>query len=220
MSELESASNVIHHAHLLLGAPEEAEIYLKLFCKDLGVRISNNPDFFAFRVDTFGIDEARELRILSTRGAVVPRLCLGQAGIKIFFIVPARLTLEAQNALLKTFEEPFPNTYFLLVVREEALVTAALLSRMQTVRLSKNLNSDQTETEKFLLLSLKDRLLFAKKFADEGQSLSIFLDNLLLLLRKRPPSARAIEYVYHVRRFAHDFAALPRLMLEHLSLVL
>src|SRR3990167_9480903 len=103
----------LHHANLLVGTLEEAEFYLRSLCGGLGIELPNNPDFFTLKAETFGIDEARELRVWSTRKAVTSS--------KIFLILPARLTLEAQNALLKTFEEPFSNTYFFLVVEEGVL---------------------------------------------------------------------------------------------------
>ncbi|MDP3763831.1 MAG: hypothetical protein Q8Q92_04325 [bacterium] len=202
----------LHHANLLLGTPEEAEFYIYSLCKSLGVKLANNPDFFTFRMNTFGIDEARELSRLSARKAVTHR--------KIFLITPERLTLEAQNALLKTFEDPFPDTFFFLAVREEALVIPTLRSRMEICRIPKNLALESQDAEEFLSLSLKDRLLFAKKFIDEEKSLPVFLDSLLLLLRKQKQASKSVENVYNVRRFASDPAVSSRLIIEHLSLVL
>ena len=43
--------NSRHHARLLIGTTKEAESYLNLYCKDLGIRLANNPDFFAFKTD-------------------------------------------------------------------------------------------------------------------------------------------------------------------------
>src|SRR3989344_3513896 len=103
----------LHHANLLIGDHEEAESYFFLLCKRLSIKIANNPDLVIIRIDTFGIDEARELRVLSTRKALGDK--------KMFLIVPTRLTLEAQNALLKTFEDPSPNTFFFLAVREKSI---------------------------------------------------------------------------------------------------
>ena len=200
----------LHHANLLLGTPEEAESYLRLLCVGLGVKLINNPDFFVFRMETFGIDEARELRLLAARKAVTHR--------KIFLIASARLTLEAQNALLKTFEDPFPNTHFFLVTREEALILPTLRSRMQVVRIQGSFLT--SKAEKFLSLSLKDRLLFAKEFTNEEVSLAAFLDGLLLLLRWQGKANRLVESIYNIRRFASDSAVAPRLIIEHLSLVL
>ncbi len=203
----------LHHANLLLGAPDEAESYLRSLCDSLDIKLINSPDFFAFRMNTFGIDEARELSRLSVRKAITQR--------KIFFISSARLTLEAQNALLKTFEDPFPNTHFFLALREEALIEPTLLSRMQTIRVGYgDVASVSVEAEKFLSLPLKDRLLFAKKFVDEEKSLPDFLDSLLLLLRGKKENNASVRNVYNLRQFAFGSAVLPRLVIEHLSLVL
>ena len=105
-------SRNLHHANLLIGTPEEAESYLRSLCDSWGVRLPNNPDFFAFKMETFGIDEARKLKLLSARKAISSR--------KIFLITPTRLTLEAQNLLLKTFGNRFLDTWFFLVVGEES----------------------------------------------------------------------------------------------------
>ena len=205
-------SRNLHHANLLVGAPEEAESYLRSLCDSLDIKLTNNPDFFAFRTETFGIDEARKLRLLSTRKSITSR--------KIFLITPMRLTLEAQNALLKTFEDPSPDTLFFLAVREEGLVVSTLRSRMQAIRIHGNNASMSAEAEKFLSLSIKNRLLFAKSFADEEKNLSVFLDDLLCLLRKRSGMQKSLEKVYNIKRSIGDSITIPRLVLEHLSLVL
>ena len=205
-------SRNLHHANLLIGTPEEAESYLRSLCDSWGVRLPNNPDFFAFKMETFGIDEARKLKLLSARKAISSR--------KIFLITPTRLTLEAQNALLKTFEDPFPDTLFFLGVREENLVIPTLLSRMQIIRTRGGNVAAGAEAEKFLSLSVKNRLLFAKSFADEEKSLPIFLDSLLFLLRKQKEKKDLLKNVYNVRRFVRDSAVTPRLIIEHLALVL
>src|SRR3989338_6545980 len=163
----------LHHANLLIGDHEEAESYFSLLCKRLSIKIANNPDLVIIRIDTFGIDEARELRVLSTRKALGDK--------KMFLIVPTRLTIEAQNALLKTFEDPFPNTYFFLAVREEHLVVPTLRSRMQAIRVdtrSHLVQSVQGETlyqevEEFLSLPIKERLSYAKSFAEDEKNLQV-----------------------------------------------
>lgn len=205
-------SRNLHHANLLVGAPEEAESYLRSLCEVSDIKLANNPDFFAFRMETFGIDEARELKLLSARKAITPK--------KIFFIAPTRLTLEAQNALLKTFEDPSPNTLFFLAVREDGLIVPTLRSRMQTLRISRDLTFESRDAEVFLSSPIKGRLLFAKSFADEKKNLSVFLDDLLCLLRKQSEMRKSLEKVYHIRHSIGDSIIVSRLVLEHLSLVL
>ena len=191
-----------HHANLLLGSAPAAESYLRKFFD-----LKNSPDFVVFRESTFGIDEARKLSDWASRKAFGDK--------KIFLIIPERITAEAQNALLKTFEDPVPDTYFFLAIKEEALIIPTLRSRMQVLRV-KHPMFDIKEAQAFLKLSPKDRLLFSKKFVDEEKNLSNFLDELLVALRNAP----SIEEVYKLRKFADDRSASSRLILEHLSLVL
>ena len=202
----------LHHANLLVGESAEAEIYLRSLCSERSWVLANSPDFFAFRMEVFGIDEARELRLVAARKAFGER--------KIFLITSARLTLEAQNALLKTFEDPFPETYFFLVVREEAQLLGTLRSRMQTLRVPKGLTSASIDAEQFLKLALKDRLSFAKEFASGEKNISTFLDSILLVLRKREKSQALLESVYNFSRTSDNTRASSRLIIEHLSLVL
>ncbi|MEK7176065.1 MAG: hypothetical protein AAB695_01680 [Patescibacteria group bacterium] len=195
--------NNLHHAYLVVGEREAARSSLISFFKEQGVALIGSPDFFIFSEDVFGVSDARELNIAATGKAFGTR--------KIFFIAPERLTHEAQNALLKTFEDPYPDTHFFLVVREEALVLPTLRSRMQLMRLTNEAN-EANEAKKFLKLSLKDRLKFAKAFADNEKNLSEFLDELLLISKSRR--------IYNLRLLSDDRGAAPRLILEHLALIL
>ena len=198
----------LHHANLLVGRRELAESYVTSLLQKLGIKISNNPDYFPFKNETFGIGEARDLTLLAGRKA------LGKE--KIFLIIPGRITLEAQNALLKTFEEPFPNTYFFLVVREEALVIPTLRSRMRVIILDSLPETE--EAKEFIKLPLSKRILFAKKFSDDGKNLTVFLDSLLSFFRAKEEGTN-VEKIYRLRRIVGE-GALPRLVIEHLALVL
>jgi hypothetical protein len=218
----------IHHAYLLVGENSVAEEFIHSFWLDNGLKLSGSPDFFVFKEVLFGIDEARSLAETASRKAFVEK--------KVFFIAPERITREAQNALLKTFEDPYEDTHFFLCVREEELIIPTLRSRMQVLRtLRSDLNSDlpagkagsqgptfdaKLDAKKFLSLPLKDRLNFAKKFADSEKNLSVFLDDLLTLLRSDVAKSGALNKIYQVRRYSDDRAASSRLILEHLSLVL
>lgn len=202
-----------HHASLLVGTPEEALSYLSKFSKASGVRLQGSPDFYPFRENVFGIEEARELKALSIRKT------FSEGGKKIFFITPLRITSEAQNALLKTFEEPVEDTLFFLVVREEAGLLPTLLSRMSLVRVGGK--SSDSLAEEFLKSSIKKRLAFTKKFVDAESSLPAFLDDILSFLKdSNADESVSIKRVYDVRRFAGDISASPRMILEHLALVL
>ena len=81
------------------------------------------------------------------------------------------------------------------------------------------------EAKKFLESPYAKRIAMAQKFADKKNvgkypSLSTFLDSLLLELREKKVEQSKLAQVLKLRGYALDPAALPRLILEHLSLVL
>jgi hypothetical protein len=192
----------IHHAYLLVGDREGGERFLRDFWEDRGVRLAGSPDYFVFIEPTFGIDEARKLSAQAIGRAFTKK--------KIFFIAPDSITIEAQNALLKTFEEPVQNTHFFLLVRDEGAVLPTLKSRCQILNV-KHPMFDK-DARNFLKLSIKDRLSFIRKFVENEENLSKFLDELLFITRSRK--------AYEMRLLSSDRGASPRLILEHLALVL
>lgn len=200
----------LHHAYLLLGSPEAAEQAVLGFFESQGLKLKGSPDFFLFKEVLLGIDDARKLSEQAIRRAFGER--------KVFLIAPERITLEAQNALLKTFEEPIAQTHFFLVLREENLVIPTLLSRVQVLRLGGQ-SALGSEAKKFLTSSIKERLAFVKKFVDAEKNLSNFLDELLLELRIINQPA-TLGKVYRLRLSSDDRGVSARLILEHLATVL
>ncbi|MEX0919359.1 MAG: hypothetical protein WDZ64_01250 [Parcubacteria group bacterium] len=208
----------LHHAYLLIGDEADGESFLESFSSLFGVRRFGNPDFHYSSVETFGIEDARELTRRASQKAFGEK--------KFFFLIPSYLTLEAQNALLKTFEDPYPDTHFFLLMREEPLIESTLRSRMMLVDIRGNSSRSESrekfemDAKTFLKSSLRERLNFAKKFSDEERHLSSFLDHLLLLLKKDASQGGALSKVYKARLFSDDRSASSRIIVEHLSLVL
>lgn len=200
----------LHHAYLIIGGADDVRDEVEGFFHLHGVKLKGSPDYFLFTEPLLGVGEARKIVEQSIRRAFGSK--------KVFFIAPEKLTHEAQNALLKTFEEPIVDTHFFLVLRNENLVLPTLRSRMATVYLDEKA-SEAKEAKKFLSLSIKDRLNFVKKFVDAEKNLSAFLDELLLELRSGGESAR-LEKVYKMRLVSDDRGVLPRLLLEHLAALL
>lgn len=224
---MEIDTSNLHHAYLILGEQTLSESLLVSVFEEMGLKEMGNPDFHAYRVESFDIASARALR---ERAMEKP---FGEK--KIFLISAERFTPEAQNALLKTLEEPNENMHFFILLREQDLLLPTLLSRMHTVRPQlknpaalpslRGLRHGQDfsiagSPENFLKLSPRERLNFAKDFADNEESLPVFLDALLRYLRSQNIDSETLDTVFKVRRFADDPSVMPRLVLEHLSLVL
>ena len=98
-----------HHAYYIEGRMSQFLAYKERL----------NP-FWAKEFERFGIDEAR---------ALIQLCSLKNFGETMFFIATASITHEAQQALLKLFEEPQQGTTFVLLIPHGALI-GTLRSRM------------------------------------------------------------------------------------------
>lgn len=100
-------------------------------------------------VDSFGIDDARQLKELSAERSF--------SGDEHHFIVSAQsLTVEAQNAILKLFEDPPIGTVFYLIVPSESVLLPTLRSRL--IRTSGESTPTNRYAHDFLGADYKERL--------------------------------------------------------------
>ena len=123
----------LHHAHVVKGA-SSTDLWNALKV-DLAFKFQANPDANSIESETFGIDEARELSAWAIRRPFGER--------KVAVISTSSITSEAQNALLKLFEEPTPDTYFFLVLPSLGSVLPTLLSRVQVIEVDEAKKSEQ-----------------------------------------------------------------------------
>lgn len=206
----------LHHAYVVLGTPRAVEECVVGVLTEIGVSLESNPDLHFFREPLFGISEARMLKERAARSAFTGR--------KVFVILSDRLNREAQNALLKIFEEPTPNTHFFIAALHEDVLLPTLRSRMQMLRAPESAQSaektDRFSPEHFLSLTPSKRLDFAKKFKESERPLGAFLDAMLLHLKREEGPSEVLARIFSMRRYADDAAADPRMILEHLALVL
>lgn len=90
----------------------------------------NNPDFFLLDLaTTIGIDEIRDLQ---NRLGLKPFGCSRQVSL---ILRAENLSVEAQNSLLKTIEEPPGKALIVLTCPEASLLLPTIASRCQIVRL-------------------------------------------------------------------------------------
>lgn len=230
----------IHHAYAFEG--EKASVAPELFKfleKDFEVEIKNNPDFSYQEFETFTIDDGRALQERHGRRAL--------AGKKIFIISTRFVTIEAQNSLLKIFEEPSEGTHFFLIMPNTQVLIPTLRSRLVVVdraALAGDLIGEGRDVvgvknfeakglvKKFLAASVAERLVLVKNIVEEkdkGKAIDFVTaleETLAMQLKSREKSnkneltenAGALAEILNVKKYLHDRAPSVKLLLEHLCL--
>src|SRR3989344_9541510 len=163
--------NNLHHAYLIEGARDTIIPEIFSFCKNLNIKTSGNPDFCYITVDNFKINEAFDLRAMSTDKS----FSLGHSptgeplGKKVFVICVNSFSLDAQNVLLKMFEEPIKNTHFFLVVPDTNSLLKTLVSRFYVISARQGLAEETKDAERFISMSLQKRIDFIKELLIEPE---------------------------------------------------
>src|SRR3989344_4190800 len=94
--------NHLHHAYVIEGAREEIVPEVFDLKKSLGIGTAENADVSHISLDSFKIEDARNLKSYATEKSFSKQ----KNGKKIFIISANSFLLEAQNTMLKMFEEP------------------------------------------------------------------------------------------------------------------
>jgi hypothetical protein len=147
-----------------------------------------NPDIFILEEkDSIKISQIRELK---KRLSLTPLA----SKFKIALLIGAeKLTLPAQNALLKTLEEPPSRSIIILAGPNQEVFLPTIISRCQIIRLSvrgkqKFLPKDNQENLKFcsqiILMSPGERLKLAERLTKTKQEALEFILKQLYLWQK------------------------------------
>ena len=207
----------LHHACLIEGSSEAIVEELVDFLEGtVSFSTKGNPDFYFGEYDSFGINDGKALQ---ARAAQKP---LG--GLQIFIVTCNGMTREAQNALLKLFEEPTPNTHFFLVCKAADTLLGTLRSRMFVVGGEGGVAKGvEKEAQTFLHASPKERLAFIKEITDtkdKGRAIT-FLHALEIELKKRKKTTKEeFQALLDAEIFIRDKGSSMKLLLEHLALTL
>ncbi|MEK7511193.1 MAG: hypothetical protein AAB582_03080 [Patescibacteria group bacterium] len=182
-----------HHAYLKIGDLEAGIAAALLFGqKELGLIAQNNPDVVVFRYAHFPVEEARRVVSLAAQS--------GLTGKKLIVIATERIFHEAQNALLKVFEEPPEGTTLVLIVPAEGQLLATMRSRLLPLP-----GEDQKtqELHPFVQASDPERKKIAEKLLNRAKSDK---DD-----EKQAARAEAIRIVEDLTRAAYAKQSSPEL---------
>lgn len=210
---------LVGNVQLVAGTASTIEPVLRQLAQ-AGIATAANPDLSVETFHTFGIDDARRLR---------ERAALAASGERrIFVIAMSGITAEAQNALLKTFEEPAGSALFVLIHPAPQTLLPTLRSRAQMLALGMmDLRSPSLDTADFLRAAPQKRLEMLKplleKGGDDKRDVGQILAFLAALERTLAGESRrnrqGIEAVYRARVFIADRGALAKPLLEQVALL-
>lgn len=185
-----------------------------------GMTRANNPDIYVREYAQFKVDDARELRERAELRAV-------DGGGRVFVIISATMNPQAQNALLKTIEEPRAGASFFFLVPSPMTLLPTLRSRLQTVSIETG--NELEEAERFLAAPPAERIELLKPVythdEDEERDVRRAVELLagierVLATRLTDQSAReGLAAVYRARRYVTDTGALLKPLLEQVALL-
>jgi DNA polymerase III delta prime subunit len=186
-----------------------------------GVKAQGNPDVYIREYSSFGVEEARELASKASSRAL-------SSSRRTFIIVTPTVTNEAQNALLKTLEEPAGDALFFLVVPSPLMLLPTLRSRAQILDVGSNMETQSVDPRAFLKATPGERLEMLKPLLDKDEddkrdvaNSITFLAALEQELSLDPTNkSEGLGAVYRARKYIGDKGSLTKALLEQVALLI
>ncbi len=195
-----------HHAVGIIGDAEGALLSIPEEDREAGV------DVTAFKYRQLTIADARALNNLAAQRPF-------QKPERIFILTFESATTEAQNALLKLFEEPTLTSRFYLIFPLEDVLLPTLRSRLMLKQVI-HTNAEGALAKEFLRASYAERLeLIAAKLKDTEETWSL---NLIreLEYEVRGKGKTGAEALVFIAEYMRAPGASKKMLLEHLALSL
>lgn len=230
--------NPQHHAFVIEAEADEgvavAEAWVE---KELGMKIAANPDVILLRYGLLSVADARRVIELAAGAPFA-----GET--KAVIIVANRAYHEAQNALLKVFEEPPTGTYLFLILPTLGGLLPTLRSRVQILSAMWDIGSPTCNVglpmshipeiaQEFLKATKEKRTTLIKRLSSgkdeeerrEHRALAISLINGIEAAAYTPKKydekiIALLSDIATLRSHLYDRSAPVRMILEHLSLVI
>ncbi|MEK7163142.1 MAG: hypothetical protein AAB775_00300 [Patescibacteria group bacterium] len=213
------SSDFLHHAYFIEGDRRAVLADIEKFLyESFKIIRRGHPDVHYSEHESFGIDESRRLRGMQSMKPVL-------GGKKIFIIAFDGLTDEAQNSLLKIFEEPTPETHFFVISSSARMLLPTLRSRVVVIFHSsaKNISPGDNEAERFVAMSPRDRLVFVASMAEKKDrtAAEMFLKALIAELheKKLETRAKSIREIVSLAKYVKDRSPSLKLILERVALL-
>ena len=215
----------LHHAYLVSGGGEQFDDLQRSLASLFGVEsLIGNPDAFVRELDALSVADARAIVEFAGRSALIA------GASKIIIITFSTVTPEAQNALLKTLEEPAKDTYIFLLTPSVDMLLPTVLSRCQQVTLGNlEVEPPSESAEAFIKANVQERLKIIGKIvkgkdksANKAQMLSILsgVEAYLAEHKELQEWQQKVEAVLQAKQYMHGKGAMAKMLMESVALVL
>lgn len=221
------SETTLHHLYILEGEGSvlAEQVKQSLFTRDPELKQSGNLLHQTY--ETVKVDDADVIRTHQTQFA--------PNGKDQFIIIEAlAYTLEAQQKLLKAFEEPKAQTHFFLLVPQLDILLPTVRSRAYVARLDSVITEKVIQEAKiFFTMSLQERLDFIQTFVDGHEddetsgglrsAAMQFLAGLAEVIRKVPEPQKyqqTLTDIFMVTQYLGSPGASVKMILEYIALTL
>ena len=206
--------NNLHHAYLIEGTDEESLPEI--------TELVGGGELIHIKLDSFKIDDARNLKSYTSEKS------LAHAQKKIFIISANSVLVEAQQALLKLFEEPIEDTHFFLITPDASALLSTFVSRFYRIKVPTRVGN----AESFIKMPLAKRIEFLKELLavedeedlskDSPRSKALnFLNELeSTLVSSMPLDTEALNQIFKVREFLRQPGSSTKSLMESVALML
>jgi hypothetical protein len=212
----------MHHAYVYEG-PLSLLPALADSAKDLfNFSGEGNPDVHIYSFEKLNIDEARALASEASFKSV--------SGRALYVLGAGSISHEAQQALLKLFEEPQEGTMFVLLVPHGMLISTLRSRFVEYPKILEAEDSNLAPASKFLKSAYKERSaqIVAMLKEEEGAKERVrefvaMLEHVLHTAHTKKPSQElrsGLSDIALVRGYLADRSASLKMLLEHLAATL
>ena len=152
-----------HHAFFVEGNSEECSAQGRAYAvTHLNLTDPSSPDIVFLTFGLFSVDDARRIGSLAYQSSTSEQ--------KVIIFYAARLFHEAQNALLKVFEEPPAGVTIILGVPSKGILLQTLRSRLMLLPDTGELVDKTLAAKIFLGLPKADKEKFAAKLIERSKA--------------------------------------------------
>ena len=192
LEELRKEKKNLFQFYIVVGDGEKnREVVSNFLEKELSLKLKDN--FYFKKGDDFLIDETRKIKKENSLS--------NGSGKKIFFLDFQKISLESQNALLKTFEDVGENSHFFLFVPSSDFLLDTIKSRGRILEGEKVFNFDLAE--KFFKADWSEREKIISKI--DKSNISIFMDSLEnLILRNKKTDLEFYKKFLDLKKYIFD----------------